>query len=117
MLAAAARFRLGGAIPAPHVTALYGFEAAADEAEVRRAFREDVRRVLADAAEEQRGADAGRWWPDLAATGIVVGAEFDGVDGDTMVRRDTLDCRLPFAFIPFRPLVRTQTCRAWRGRK
>lgn len=91
--AAEERFRLGSAIPAPHVTALYGIETGADEAGMRRVFREDVRRVLVEEAasrrnregtREDRGENAGKWWPDLAATGIIVGAEFDGVNGGTM---------------------------------
>lgn len=85
-------FRLGGAIPAPHVTALYGIEGM-DEVEVRQTFREDVRQVLADAAATRRngdGNDAEKWWPDLTATGILVGAEYAGVDGGLMVRDDAL---------------------------
>lgn len=101
MIDAADRFNLGGAIPSPHVTALYGIDTIADEEEMRRVFREDVKRVLLEEAEKRKrrrmegkatdGDDdfAEKLWPDLAATGIIVGAEFDGVNGGTMVR-DTM---------------------------
>eukprot|EP00571_Detonula_confervacea_P012376 CAMPEP_0172302698 /NCGR_PEP_ID=MMETSP1058-20130122/4368_1 /TAXON_ID=83371 /ORGANISM="Detonula confervacea, Strain CCMP 353" /LENGTH=418 /DNA_ID=CAMNT_0013013273 /DNA_START=59 /DNA_END=1315 /DNA_ORIENTATION=- len=105
MIDAADRFRLGGAIPSPHVTALYGIDTVSEEDEIRRIFREDVKRVLLEDAEKRRrrrrkeesatkedgddddddddGEDK-KMWPDLAATGIIVGAEFDGVNGGTM---------------------------------
>mmetsp|Transcript_26639 Transcript_26639/g.63883 ORF Transcript_26639/g.63883 Transcript_26639/m.63883 type:complete len:428 (-) Transcript_26639:3297-4580(-) len=101
MIDAADRFHLGGAIPSPHVTALYGIDTVDEEA-MRRMFREDVKQVLLSQAEERRrrqegignedgvaddgdsDVDCAKLWPDLMATGIIVGAEFDGVDGGTM---------------------------------
>lgn len=88
MIDAADEFSLGGAIPSPHVTALYGIDTISDEGEMRRVFREDVKRVLLEEAEKRAGGedgdDIGKLWPDLAATGIIVGAEFNGVDGGEM---------------------------------
>ena len=105
MIDAADRFNLGGPIPSPHVTALYGIDTIADEEEMRRIFREDVKRVISDEAEKRmvrrkteligrndehdRDIDvdvAGKLWPDLDATGIICDVEFDGVKGGTMVR-------------------------------
>mmetsp|Transcript_31655 Transcript_31655/g.68348 ORF Transcript_31655/g.68348 Transcript_31655/m.68348 type:complete len:439 (+) Transcript_31655:202-1518(+) len=94
MIDAADRHNLGGAIPSPHVTALYGIDTLGEE-EMRRRFREDVQRVLLDKAELRRrirkgGEDVdeddhvGKLWPDLDATGIIVDVEFDGVKGGTM---------------------------------
>lgn len=86
---AADEFDLGLAIPSPHVTALYGIDSFKDEGEMLRVFREDVMRILLTVAEERSRRDGvgevGKIWPDLDATGILVGAEFDGVDGGTMV--------------------------------
>ncbi|KAL7542408.1 hypothetical protein ACHAXR_013411 [Thalassiosira sp. AJA248-18] len=88
MIDAADQFSLGGAIPSPHVTALYGINTIAEEEEMRRMFRENVKQVLLDEAEKRQGRDradhVGKLWPDLAATGIIVGTEFDGVNGGTM---------------------------------
>lgn len=89
MIDAADRFELGGAIPSPHVTALYGIDNYADEEEIRRLFRDDVKRVLLDEAKKRGvgGEDdvVGRkLWPDLAATGIQCDVEFDGVNGGSM---------------------------------
>lgn len=87
MIDAADAFSLGGAIPSPHVTALYGINTISEENEMKRIFREDVRQVLLDEAEKRRreaGSDSGKLWPDLVASGIVVDAEFDGVNGGTM---------------------------------
>lgn len=81
MIDAADRFHLGGAIPSPHVTALYGIDTISEEDKMRRVFREDVKRVLLEDAEKRRRR---KLWPDLSATGIIVGTEFDGVNGGTM---------------------------------
>lgn len=85
---AANEFHLGGAIPSPHVTALYGIGNDANEGKIRRVFREDVKKVLSNSAEERRQRDGkdeiGKMWPDLDATGIHVGTEFDGVNGGEM---------------------------------
>ena len=67
-------------IPRPHVTALYGIDMG--EEEVRRIFREDVRRVLEEKAVERRRNVI---WPDLEALGIIVDVEYDGVGNGTMV--------------------------------
>lgn len=83
MIDAADRFRLGGAIPSPHVTALYGIDTIDDEEEVRRMFRDDVTGVLMETAERK---GTGKMWPDLDATGMIVDVEFDGVNGGKMVR-------------------------------
>jgi hypothetical protein len=78
-------------IPMPHVTAIYGIDM--DEIDVRRIFREDVRRVLEERAVERRRSlnDAavgdGGLWPDLEALGIIVDVEYDGVKGGTMVNQ------------------------------
>ena len=53
MVDAADRFNLEGAIPSPHVTALYGINTIRDEVEMRRVFRE-VKNVLLDMAEKKR---------------------------------------------------------------
>ena len=102
MIDAADRFKLGGAIPSPHVTALYGIDTISDEEEMRRVFREDVKCLLLDMAEKKKkkqnedgrvgidGEDVNvveKLWPDLDATGIIVDTEFDGVKGGTMVRK------------------------------
>lgn len=96
LIDAADHFRLGGAIPSPHVTALYGFGDVEKEGEIRRLFRTNVNRVLLDEAEKRRKtmgesgskdvSDSKKLWPDLAATGIKVDVEFDGLNGGTMVR-------------------------------
>ena len=109
MIDAADRFKLGGAIPSPHVTALYGIDTISDEEEMRRMFREDVKCLLLDMAEERKkkqNEDRGvgidgedveevnvveKLWPDLAATGIIVDTEFDGVKGGTMVSKNSLN--------------------------
>ncbi len=87
---AAAEFDLGEAIPSPHVTALYGIDNVQDDEEMLLIFRRDVQRVILDVAEERRkrdgGNERGKIWPDLGATGIYVGVEYDGVNGGTMVR-------------------------------
>lgn len=78
-------------IPEPHVTALYGIDM--EEGEVRRIFREDVRKVLEEKAVERRrkvdvGVECdkvGSLWPDLEALGILVDVEYDGVGNGTMV--------------------------------
>ncbi|KAL3791199.1 hypothetical protein ACHAWO_013630 [Cyclotella atomus] len=77
-------------IPYPHVTALYGIDL--EEGEVRRIFREDVKRVLEDKARERRRSvnvcnvdDNEKMWPDLEALGILVDVEYDGVGNGTMV--------------------------------
>lgn len=77
-------------IPMPHVTALYGIEL--EEEDVRRIFREDVRRVLEERAVERRqksgfAASGPRepLWPDLEALGILVDVEYNGVNRGTMV--------------------------------
>lgn len=105
MIDAADRFSLGGAIPSPHVTALYGIDVISDEAEVRRIFREGVQRVLLIEAEKRRRKgeeegvdDIGKLWPDLDATGIIVDTEFDGVNGGTM---DMAWAEVSFATSPF----------------
>lgn len=96
MLDAADYFYLGGAIPSPHVTALYGIDTIADEDEIRRRFREDVKRILLNEAEmrkrrlrmeDQDGDDSRveKLWPDLVSTGIIVDVECDGVNGGRMV--------------------------------
>jgi len=102
MVDAADRFNLEGAIPSPHVTALYGINTIRDEEEMRRVFREDVKGVLLDMAEKRRsiqrqeeGAsdndhdvnDVIKLWPDISATGIIVDTEFNGINGGTMVSR------------------------------
>ena len=86
MIDAANEFSLGGAIPSPHVTALYGIDTIESEGETRRIFREDVKCVLLDMAEKRKKKriahvdnSVGKLWPDLKITGIVVDAEFDGV--------------------------------------
>ncbi len=103
---AALRFRLGSAIPSPHVTALYGFGHVEKEGEIVRLFREDVKRVLLEEAVKRRtmteksatkdddtgDCDGENLWPDLKATGMNVDVEFDGVNGGTMVR----DCLSPW---------------------
>mmetsp|Transcript_28338 Transcript_28338/g.48175 ORF Transcript_28338/g.48175 Transcript_28338/m.48175 type:complete len:437 (+) Transcript_28338:101-1411(+) len=88
MIDAADRFHLGGAIPSPHVTALYGIDIGMEEDEMRRVFREDVRRVLLELAEKKKNSgshgSSGKLWPDLDATGIICDVEFDGVNGGEM---------------------------------
>ena len=88
MIDAANEFRLGGAIPSPHVTALYGIDTIENEEETRRIFRKDVKCVLLDMAEKRKKKkkriahvdnSVGKLWPDLKGTGTVVDAEFDGV--------------------------------------
>eukprot|EP00804_Cyclotella_cryptica_P027455 CCRYP_008875-RB/>CCRYP_008875-RB protein AED:0.06 eAED:0.06 QI:177/1/1/1/1/1/3/340/316 len=76
-------------IPMPHVTALYGIEL--EEEDVRRIFREDVRRVLEEKSSERRKKsgfdDSGSrkaLWPDLEALGILVDVEYNGVNRGTM---------------------------------
>ena len=99
MVDAADRFNLEGAIPSPHVTALYGINTIRDEEEMRRVFREDVKDVLLDTAAKKRiqrqedltsnneeDVDGIKLWPDLSATGIIVDTEFNGINGGTMVR-------------------------------
>eukprot|EP00984_Skeletonema_dohrnii_P003196 scaffold1065_cov114-Skeletonema_dohrnii-CCMP3373.AAC.5 len=84
---AADEFHLGGAIPAPHVTALYGITTIATDEEAINIFRNDVVKAITNRAEKQRKestGNAGKLWPDLAATGIIVGAEYDGVNGGEM---------------------------------
>lgn len=83
MIDAADEFSLGGAIPSPHVTALYGINTIEEEDEMRRVFRENVKAVLSKESEKRASSD-GKLWPDLEATGIIVGAEFDGVNGGSM---------------------------------
>lgn len=139
MTDAADQFQLGGVIPSPHVTALYGITAVGDEGEVRRIFREDVRRVLRETAEERRRKNGGavgnestdQIWPDLDATGIIVDVEFDGVNGGTMVslmRADTvaphfaslLNLRLTTSRCPPSKSPRHNNlshCRTWHGQK
>ena len=101
MVDAADRFNLEGAIPSPHVTALYGINTIRDEEEMREVFREDVKKVLLDMAEKKRiqrqeecASDNEddvngviKLWPDLSSTGIIVDTEFNGVNGGTMVSR------------------------------
>lgn len=78
-------FNLGGVIPSPHVTALYGITTVATDEEARRIFRGEVMKALSRRAERrQRDGGSRKVWPDLEATGILVGAEFDGVDGGLM---------------------------------
>ena len=100
MVDAADRFNLEGAIPSPHVTALYGINTIRDEEEIRRVFREDVKDVLLDTAAKKRtqrqeecASDNDhdvngviKLWPDLSATGIIVDTEFNGINEGTMVR-------------------------------
>lgn len=84
---AADEFHLGGAIPAPHVTALYGIATIANDEEAINIFREEVMEVITNRARKRKevtGCNAGKLWPDLDATGILVGAEFDGVNGGEM---------------------------------
>eukprot|EP00986_Skeletonema_menzelii_P000498 scaffold150_cov151-Skeletonema_menzelii.AAC.1 len=83
---AADEFHLGGAIPAPHVTALYGITTIATDKEAINVFREDVVKLFINRAEKQRNESCTvqKLWPDLAATGILVGAEFDGINGGEM---------------------------------
>ena len=99
MVDAADRFNLEGAIPSPHVTALYGIHTIRDEEEMKRVFSEDVKEVLLDMAEKKRiqrqeeecnEDDVNgviKLWPDLSATGIIVDTEFNGINGGTMVSR------------------------------
>lgn len=105
MVDAADRFNLEGAIPSPHVTALYGINTIRDEVEMRKVFRENVRDVLLDMAEKkkkkkriQRQEECAsdneddvngviKLWPYLSATGIIVDTEFNGINGGTMVSR------------------------------
>jgi hypothetical protein len=73
-------------IPYPHVTALYGIDL--EEGEVRRIFREDVKRVLEEMASERRRRcddEKAGLWPELEALGILVDVEYDGVGNGTMV--------------------------------
>ena len=78
-------FDLGGVIPSPHVTALYGITTIATDEEARSIFRGEVMKTLSKRAEKRRKDGSSRKvWPDLEATGILVGAEFDGVDGGLM---------------------------------
>eukprot|EP00804_Cyclotella_cryptica_P027456 CCRYP_008875-RA/>CCRYP_008875-RA protein AED:0.04 eAED:0.04 QI:177/1/1/1/1/1/2/732/210 len=84
-------------IPMPHVTALYGIEL--EEEDVRRIFREDVRRVLEEKSSERRKKsgfdDSGSrkaLWPDLEALGILVDVEYNGVNRGTMVSH-LVDCQ------------------------
>ncbi len=83
---AADEFHLGGAIPAPHVTALYGITTIAADKEAINIFQKDVVQVFINRAEKQRNENCKvqKLWPDLTATGIFVGAEFDGVNGGEM---------------------------------
>ena len=85
---AANEFRLGGAIPAPHVTALYGITTIATDEEAIAIFRKDVLDVITNNRAEKRPQEnnhlSRKLWPDLDATGILVGAEFEGVDGGEM---------------------------------
>ncbi len=82
---AADEFNLGGAIPAPHVTALYGITTIATDQEAINIFRKDVITAITNRAEKQQHETAvKKLWPDLTATGILVGAEFDGVNGGEM---------------------------------
>jgi len=100
MVDAADRFNLEGAIPSPHVTALYGINTIRDEVEMRKVFRENVRDVLLDMAEKKRSIQRQeeecneddvngviKLWPNLSATGIIVDTEFNGINGGTMVRK------------------------------
>lgn len=95
LIDAADRFDLGGAIPSPHVTVLYGIDTIEEDEEARRMFREDVKRVLLEEAEKRRRTrnrdgddddDDVKLWPDVSATGILVDVEIDGVGLGTMVR-------------------------------
>jgi hypothetical protein len=83
---AADEFRLGGAIPAPHVTALYGITTIANDDEAINVFREEVMTAITNRATTRNEVtgSTGKLWPDLDATGILVGAEFDGVNGGEM---------------------------------
>ena len=69
-------------------------------------FREGVKCLLLDMAEKRKkkqnedggvgiaGEDVNvveKLWPDLAATGIIVDTEFDGVKGGTMVSKNSLN--------------------------
>ena len=99
MVDAADRFNLEGAIPSPHVTALYGINTIRDEVEMRKVFRENVKDVLlAEKKRIQRQEECAsdneddvngviKLWPDLSATGIIVDTEFNGINGGTMVSR------------------------------
>ena len=87
---AADHFHLGGAIPSPHVTALYGIDTISDDDEICRLFRDKVKLVLLKEAEkrkQERGdfCETEKLWPDLISNGIIVDVEFDGVDGGRMV--------------------------------
>lgn len=99
-------------IPMPHVTALYGIDM--EEGEVRRIFREDVRRTLEDkAAERIRRGDGnsgrrGGLWPDLEALGILVDVEFDGVGNGTMV--SSFASRLTFRTLLILTTIASATC-------
>lgn len=97
MVDAADRFNLEGAIPSPHVTALYGINTIRDEEEMRKVFREDVKDVLLSAmkriqrqedlaSKNEEDVDGIKLWPDLSATDIIVDTEFNGINGGTMVR-------------------------------
>jgi hypothetical protein len=78
-------FNLGGVIPSPHVTALYGITTIATDEEARSMFRGEVMKTISKRAEKrQRDGGSRKVWPDLEATGVLVGAEFDGVDGGLM---------------------------------
>ena len=76
-------------IPAPHVTALYGI-AFEDERELQRIFSSELMPAILEEREKRRRATGegdeseGACWPDLDATGFIVGTEFDGRDGGTM---------------------------------
>ena len=87
---AADHFHLGGAIPSPHVTALYGIDTISDDDEICRLFRDKVKLVLLKEAEkwkQERGdfCETEKLWPDLISNGIIVDVEFDGVNGGRMV--------------------------------
>lgn len=93
-------FHLGGAIPAPHVTALYGITTIATDKEAINIFREEVMEAITNRAEKRRKegtGNNGKLWPDLDATGILVGAEFDGVNGGEM---DMAWAEISFATTP-----------------
>ena len=94
---AAIEFDLGGAIPFPHVTALYGIMTLADDEEARSIFREEVVVAISRRAEKQKQEGAGKIWPDLVATGIFVGKEIDGVNGGLM---DMAWAEISFASTP-----------------
>ena len=76
-------------IPAPHVTALYGI-AFEDERELQRIFSSELMPAILEERGKRRRATGegdeseGACWPDLDATGFIVGTEFDGRDGGTM---------------------------------